>query len=69
MSVAFKGGTSGDKNNYLPDVSRPYDNQVPQKTENGNCTSNVQWTQNTGNREADATAPMPCNGTPDDSAV
>jgi hypothetical protein len=68
MPVTFKGGTSGDKYDYAPETSRPFDNQVPQKTESNNCTSNVQWTQNSGNREGDASPSVPCNGTPDDSA-
>jgi hypothetical protein len=70
MGVDMDGATSGDKYNYLPDISRPYDKQVPQNTATNSCTSNINWgPQPTGNREADATAPMPCNGTPDPSAI
>lgn len=69
MSVAFKGGTSGDKYSYLPDVSRPYDNQDPQNTASNRNYPDIQYTQNTGNRDADATPPVPNCGTPDDSAI
>jgi len=68
MPVAFKGGTSGDKYEYLPDTSRPFDSQVPQDTASSNCTSNVQFCQNSGNREGDVSPSVPCNGTPDPSA-
>lgn len=70
MPVKFDGATSGDKYDYRPDVSKPYDKQVPQDTSGNGCKSQVQWCQNTGNRHIpNADPPVPTCGTPDDSAV
>lgn len=69
MGVVFKGGTSGDGYDYLPDVSRPYDKQEPQDTATNRSYPDVQYTQNTGNRDGDETPQVPNCGTPDDSAV
>jgi hypothetical protein len=69
MSVVMKGGTSGDAGNYLPDVSVAYNRQVPQDTSSTSCPTDPQYCQNTGNREGPVNPPVPCNGTPDDTAV
>lgn len=71
MALKFDGATSGDKYDYRPDVSKPFDRQEPQDTSsNVNPSPGVNWgTQCTGNREKDASPPVPNCGTPDDSAV
>lgn len=77
MSVTMKGGTSGCRHDYLPDVSRPFDSQTPQDTANNSGMSqDVNFGgQPSGNR---ATSPgtdafydpqVPKGGSPDDSAL
>jgi hypothetical protein len=69
MPVKFDGATSGDRYDYRPDVSKPFDSQKPQDT-SGTCASKVQWCQNTGMRNLpNADPPVPNCGTPDDSAT
>lgn len=69
MGVTMKGGTSGNREDALPNISRPYDNQVPQDTSTNKSYPDIQYTQNTGNREGVQDPPVPNCGTPDDSAL
>jgi hypothetical protein len=77
MPVIMKGGTSGCAHDYLPDVSRPYDNQVPQDTANNSGKGpDVNFGgQPSGNRATSPgtdefyNPPVPSGGTPDDSAL
>lgn len=69
MGVVMKGGTSGNREDALPRVSVPFDKQPPQNTASGAMYTNLQTSQNTGNREADASPPVPTCGIPDDSAT
>lgn len=67
MPVTMKGGTSGNSDSYLPDVSRPYDNQPVEDTSKTVAYPNVQYTQNTGNREGSHDPPVPNCATSDDA--
>lgn len=69
MSVIMKGGTSGNREDALPDVTRPFDKQAMQDTSGGSAGTNLQTTKATGNRETDASPPVPGSGRADDSAV
>jgi len=69
MTVVMKGGLKGGREDGLPNISVSYDKQVPQNTAKNISYTDVQYTQNSGNREGDATPPMPNCGTPDPSAV
>lgn len=69
MSVVMKGGTSGNRESALPNVSVGFDKQVPQDTAGGSAGTNLILSQCTGNREGAKDPPVPGSGTPDDSAV
>ena len=77
MGVVMRGGTSGCRMDYLPDVTRPYDKAVPQDTSNNSGLGpDVSFgSQPSGNR---ATSPgtdayydpqVPLGGSPDDKAI
>lgn len=65
----MKGGTSGNREDALPKVSVPFDKQKPQDTANSGTSANIQWSQNTGNREGESSPPVPTGGSPDDKAA
>lgn len=63
MTVIMKGGTSGMRSgDFLAPVPDSGSAQPIQRTENNTIAGNYQFTQTTGNREADATPPMPTGG-------
>jgi hypothetical protein len=68
-TVSMKGGTSGDDNSYLPNISAPFNSQIPQDSASNSQSGNIQWSQNTGNREGAQDPPVPTCGTPNDAAV
>lgn len=67
--VNFDGATSGNREDAKPNVSVGFDPQVPQETSSDKSYPDVQWCQNTANREGLAPPPVPSCGTPDDSAT
>jgi hypothetical protein len=69
MPVIMKGGNSGNREDALPDVTRPFESQPPQDTSGPSAGSNVQTTKATGNKELDASPPVPGTGHADDGAI
>ncbi len=68
-TVVMKGGTSGDDSNYLPKIDVSFNRQTPEDTAGGSAGGNIQYSQNTGNREGVVDPPVPGCGSPNDAAV
>lgn len=76
-TVIMAGGTSGDDRSYLPNISVPFDNQVPQDTDSNKSYPSIVLGYCTGNRDGNPAGgpgensdpPVPNCGTPDDSAA
>lgn len=69
-TVNFDGATSGNREDALPSiVNVAFDRQEPQDTSKNVSYPNIQYTQTTGNRESDASPPVPNCATSDDSAA
>lgn len=71
MGVTMKGGTSGNRESALPNVSVAFDRQVPQNTANNSGVGpGVNIEPGDDNRHLPPQhPPVPQGGTPDDAAV
>lgn len=68
MTVVFKGGTSGCREDYLANTPDSGSAQPILRTQNQSTSSNVQFCQNSGNSEGDVSPPMPTGASiPEDS--
>ena len=67
--VDMDGANSGNREDALPNVTVSYNHQVPQNTASNESYPDIQYSQNTGNRDVDASPQVPNCGSPDDSAV
>ena len=68
-TVIMKGGTSGNREDGLPNISTSFNRQNPENTAGGSAGGNIQYSQTTGNREGAVEPPVPDSGSPNDAAV
>lgn len=71
MSVTMKGGPSGNRESTLPNVSVPFDRQIPENTaSNARPNPDVKTSMVAENRHiASSEPPVPHCGVPNDAAV